>query len=116
MNSPAMISGPIIDRLKYAEEDNPLTELFLHLLARSIDTDRINEAHPAFIHIIDQLSPDEALILFELSAKDISVVDTMDFDTSKNLFSNLKIIDGGGQLTNLHLQTSFRCIMNILQV
>ena len=92
MNSPSMISGPIIERLKYLEENNHLTELFLNLLARSIDTERVNEAHPAFIHLIDQLSPDEAIILIELKNKDIEVVDTMDYDKPKNLFTNRKII------------------------
>lgn len=107
MDSPAMISGPIIERLKYLEENNHLTELFLNLLARSIDTERINEAHPAFIHVIDQLSPDEAIILFELKSKNIKVVDTMDYDKQKNYFSNRKIIDGGFPIEKLTFPDKF---------
>lgn len=107
MDSPAMISGPIIERLKYLEETSHLTELFLNLLARSIDTERINEAHPAFIHLIDQLSPDEAIILFELKKREIKVVDTMCYDKPKNLFSNKKIVDGGFPVDKLTFPDKF---------
>lgn len=107
IDSPPMIAGPIIERLKYLEENNHLTELFLNLLARSIDTERINEAHPAFIHVIDQLSPDEAIILFELRSKDIKVVDTMDYDIEKNFFSNRQIRDGGFPVEKLTFPDKF---------
>lgn len=63
IQAPASLSGPIIERLKYLEEGNYLTELYLNLLSRAIDKERVKEAHPAFFHIIDQLSPDEAMIL-----------------------------------------------------
>ncbi|HEX8376239.1 MAG TPA: Abi-alpha family protein, partial [Pedobacter sp.] len=67
IEAPPSISGPIIERLKYLEDGNPMTSLFLNLLTRAIDKDRINEAHPGFIHVIDQLSSDEATLLFHLS-------------------------------------------------
>lgn len=115
MDSPAMISGPIIERLKYLEENNHLTELFLNLLARSIDTERINEAHPAFIHVIDQLSPDEAIILFELKSKDIQVVDTMDFNNEKQIFSNRQIVNGGFPVEKLTFPDKFSMYYNHLE-
>ena len=65
--APAHLAGPIIERLKYLEDYNYLTDLYLNLLKRAIDKERVNEAHPAFFHIIDQLSPDEAFILWCLS-------------------------------------------------
>jgi hypothetical protein len=72
IEAPAFISGPIIERLKYLEENNYLTDLYLNLLSRAIDKERINEAHPAFYHIIDQLSPDESMLLFVLNQKVIN--------------------------------------------
>lgn len=60
---PPSIAGPIFEKLKYIEDDNYLKNLYLNLLSRAIDKERVNEAHPAFITIIEQLSPDEALIL-----------------------------------------------------
>jgi len=60
------IAGPIFERLKYLEEDNDLTELYLNLLARAIDKERSGEAHPSFVTIIDLISPDEAMVLYTL--------------------------------------------------
>lgn len=78
------ISGPIIDRLKYLEDNNTLTELYLNLLARAIDKERVSEAHPAFFHIIDQLSSDEAIILYHLKQEAIY------YDYTKDLFHDTK--------------------------
>ena len=60
------ISGPALDGLRYVDENGLIAEMFLNLLARAMDKRRVNEAHPAFVEIIRQLSPDEALILFKL--------------------------------------------------
>ena len=73
IEAPASISGPIIERLKYLEESNYLTLLYLSLLSRAIDRERISEAHPAFYHIIDQLSSDEAIILYFAKRSPIEV-------------------------------------------
>jgi hypothetical protein len=85
------IVGPIFENIKYLEDSTILYEMFEELLARSIDSGRIEEAHPSFIHIISQLSRDEALILFELKKSDFEVIDTMDLDQEKNRFINRKI-------------------------
>lgn len=58
------IAGPVLFALRFMEDDNPVTELFLNLLKRAIDRERVHEAHPAFPRIIEQLEPDEAVILF----------------------------------------------------
>ncbi|OHX37712.1 hypothetical protein BJL95_07885 [Methylomonas sp. LWB] len=57
---------PVSEKLKYQEEDNPITILYINLLSRGLDKERLGEAHPAFINIITQLAPDEALIINEL--------------------------------------------------
>jgi Abortive infection alpha len=89
--APPQLVGPIIDKIRYLPEDDELMQMFEELLARSIDKDRIQEAHPSFIHIISQLSRDEAYILYELKQKDFEVVDVMDLNRSKNLFENRRI-------------------------
>jgi hypothetical protein len=58
------IALPILMDLRFMEDDNCLTELYLNLLARAIDKERSNEAHPAFVKIIEQISPDEALMMW----------------------------------------------------
>ncbi|GAA4092566.1 Abi-alpha family protein [Mucilaginibacter panaciglaebae] len=90
-SAPASLSGPIIERLKFLEEDNYLTDLYLNLLSRAIDIERVNEAHPAFFHIIDQLSPDEALFLFKLKDIEIKVTTYRDLDREANKFINYQI-------------------------
>jgi hypothetical protein len=74
------IVGPIYEHLKYMEDNSVLYELFEELLARSIDSERIAEAHPSFIHIISQLSHDEAIILLELRNNEFDFVESFDID------------------------------------
>jgi hypothetical protein len=88
--APASLTVPIIERIKYLEDENYLIDLYLNLLARAIDKDRVNEAHPAFFHIIEQLSPDEAYFLFRLREKGLSFSSHEDFDYQKRIFSNYK--------------------------
>ncbi len=82
------IVGPIYENIKYLNDNTILYEMFEELLARSIDRERIAEAHPSFIHIISQLSHDEAIILFELKKNDFEVVDTLDLIREENRFDN----------------------------
>jgi hypothetical protein len=63
------LAGPVFAGLQYVEETGINAELFLNLLARAIDRERVSEAHPAFAQLISQLSPDEALILFHLKKR-----------------------------------------------
>lgn len=88
INPQLQILGPIYENIKYMDDTSVLYELFEELLARSIDSERIAEAHPSFIHIISQLSRDEAVILLELTKGNFEVVDIMDLDHEAKLFSN----------------------------
>ena len=60
------ISGPIIESMVYMDENSLLGEMFANLLACAIHRERQDKAHPAFPKIIQQLSHDEAIILFYL--------------------------------------------------
>ncbi len=61
---------PVADKLRYQDEDgNPIASLYVNLLARAMDRERLGDAHPAFLHLIGQLAPDEVLILLQLSAQ-----------------------------------------------
>ncbi len=57
------VAGPALEALKYAGHNPNLRELYANLLATSIDAKTAHEAHPAFVDIIRQLTPDEAKIL-----------------------------------------------------
>jgi len=66
----ATVAGPALDALKYAGHDPELRELYANLLARAMDKQTAMMAHPAFVEILRQLTPDEARILKPLAAGD----------------------------------------------
>ncbi len=86
INAHPQIAGPVMDGLKYLEEESVITEMFLNLLARAIDQERVNEAHPAFANIINQLSPDEAKILYYFERKQYNLKQSSTLNRSSNTF------------------------------
>ena len=59
---------PVAEKLRHQDENgNPIAALYVNLLARAMDRQCLGEAHPAFVHLIGQLAPDEVLILLQLS-------------------------------------------------
>ncbi|MGE5493548.1 MAG: DUF4393 domain-containing protein [Actinomycetota bacterium] len=69
------VAGRVLDGLRYADEDGVIAEMFLNLLARAMDKDRVSEAHPAFPLLISQLSPDEAMFLFQVKGPGVRRVE-----------------------------------------
>lgn len=57
------IAGPTLEALRYAGHEPLLRELYANLLATSMDAKTAEEAHPAFVEILRQLTPDEARII-----------------------------------------------------
>lgn len=61
---------PVAEKLRHQDEDgNPIAALYVNLLARAMDRERLGEAHPAFVHLIGQLAPDELLLLLQLRGR-----------------------------------------------
>lgn len=56
------IGVPVLEKLAYVQDEN-LRELYTELLASASRSDRVNLAHPSFVNIINNLSPDEAILL-----------------------------------------------------
>ena len=81
------IIGPALDGLKYIPEEDIISELFVNLLSRAIDKERVNEAHPAFTQIINQLSPDEAVLIYHLSKKSYEYLTYAAYNADSNTFS-----------------------------
>lgn len=86
------IVGPALENLKYIPAEDLLFEAFLNLIAKSMDSENYKDAHPAFPRILEQISPDEALMLYELKGKEFNVIDTLELDKSVNQFKNRKLI------------------------
>lgn len=60
---PIEIAGPTIEALRYTDENSGVRELYANLLATSMNKETAYKAHPAYVGIITNLTPDEALIL-----------------------------------------------------
>jgi hypothetical protein len=76
----------VLEGIRYEPEDTPIDQMFSQLLSRSMDRERVNEAHPAYPIIIKQLSSDEAKILNSLKSSTYDYVYTLDFDSQRKEF------------------------------
>ena len=57
------IAGPTLQGLAFSHEEPNIKEMYLNLLKTSMDNRHSNEAHPAFVEIIKQLTSEEAVLL-----------------------------------------------------
>ena len=62
---------PIAEKISYVT-DNDIRELYLNLLAKACNSDTIGLAHPSFLNIINSISPDEAMLLRQLSQNTVT--------------------------------------------
>lgn len=118
IEAPSSLSIPILDRLSYLDEDNYLVDLYIALLQRAIDKERVNEAHPAFFRIIEQLSPDEAMLLLKLSEESIEYDYTEDLvrlENGKVNFVNPKILKDTSPKDKILFSEHFEMYISHLQ-
>ena len=57
------VAGPALESLRYTGHEPSLSDLYANLLAASMDKSTASGAHPAFVEIIKQLTPDEAKLV-----------------------------------------------------
>lgn len=57
------VAGPALESLRYIGHESSLSDLYANLLAASMDKSTAQGAHPAFVEIIKQLTPDEAKLV-----------------------------------------------------
>jgi Abortive infection alpha len=65
--SPSIL-GPSIQALEYAVIEDDISDMFANLIASSMNSSKSRFAHPSFVEIIKQITPDEAKILKFLSS------------------------------------------------
>jgi hypothetical protein len=83
---------PSLEGLSFCQENSLIAEMFVNLLSKTIDKTKLDLAHPAFAKIIQQLSSDEAVILYYLKKNSYELKEQSDFDHSKHLFFNRRTI------------------------
>lgn len=86
----ASIAGPTLQGLAFTYEEPQLKNMYLSLLATSMDSRIASRAHPAFVEIIKQLSSDEAHLLKTiLSTGNSSAIAEVRLDTEEKFGWNL---------------------------
>jgi hypothetical protein len=65
---PLSLAGPLIVQMLFAAEEPDLREMYASLLASAMDNATASPAHPSFVALIQQLTPDEAKIIGQLSS------------------------------------------------
>lgn len=95
------VAGPALEALRYSGHEESLREMYANLLAASMDIRTAQGAHPSFVEIIKQLTPDEARLL-QLFAKPrplplVTVRKTFKVETSTewggwNLLTNFSLL------------------------
>lgn len=115
IEAPPSITATAFENMKYTEESSPLYEMFKEVLMKSCDKDSIHLIHPSFVHIIKQLTRDEAIILSELQNKAFSITDRMSLNQVSNLFENLVIEKSSIPKEKLDLADSFNLYYSHLE-
>lgn len=105
---------PVLEGLILSYENTLLSEMFVNLLANSIDKSKQDLMHPAFPKIIQQISHDEAVVLYFLKKQSFDLVQQSDFDHSKNLFFNKREIKNTFPLDKLYFPKHFFLYMDHL--
>lgn len=112
---PSSILLPIISHLSYIEDTNILANLYQNLLAKAMDKTRNSEAHPGFIITISQLSPDEALLLYELKFNKFKFIRLADFDNKLRKFYNFRMESNEFPITKLIFSNNFDMYLGHLE-
>jgi hypothetical protein len=73
----AIVAAPAIEALRYAGSEPPLRDMYVNLLATAMDAKTAESAHPAFVDIIRQMTPDEAVIVSHFRRKQVFPVYTV---------------------------------------
>ncbi|HCJ6470983.1 TPA: DUF4393 domain-containing protein [Acinetobacter baumannii] len=79
IQAPSEIALPIIEKLSYVSNEE-LRDLYIELLTKASIKDMNDKAHPSFVNIINNLSPDEAILLKILSS--INNIHSSSFDNN----------------------------------
>jgi hypothetical protein len=90
------IAGPALEALKYTGHDENLREMFSKLLATAMDEKTAATAHPSFVEIIRQLSPDEAkicrLIKHQTDFPIINLYEKVDENNQRSYLTNFSVL------------------------
>lgn len=114
MQGHPQIVVPVMEGLILSYDESLLSEMFINLLACSIDKTKQNFVHPAFPRILQSLSHDEAVILFHLKRQDFKLRQQSDFNEMTHLFSSRRVVLNEFPLNDLQFPDQFFTLMDHL--
>lgn len=54
------VAGPIFEALRFTAQNDELRRMYANLLGTAMDSETARSAHPAFVEVLKQITPDEA--------------------------------------------------------
>lgn len=105
----ASIAGPALQGIAFAQDEPNLKEMYLSLIATSMDNRMSKNTHPAFVEIIKQLEGDEARLLGQILAQtgSLSIVQVRVADIGAQGYRQLE-----NHLMDLRNSETMECIEN----
>lgn len=101
------IGVPVTEKLAYVS-DEQLANLYIKLLATASNQDTLSNAHPSFVNVINNMSPDEAVLL-----KNFVTNDTMPFVTAQAQWPNGVYSTISGSIVSQRVLSSLSFPLNI---
>ena len=66
---PPEVGVPILEKLSYVTNEE-LSEMYIELLTKASQKQSANVAHPSFVNIVNNISPDEAILMRSIQFRD----------------------------------------------
>lgn len=106
------VAGPAIEALRFTGYEESLRDLYANLLAASMDSKTVSLAHPSFVEIIKQMTPDEARLMKYFSTEEllplISVrAELVEGSGGRDMAHNLSLFGKDANCEHEHLTPSY---------
>lgn len=117
------VAGPAIEALRYTGHEESLSDMYANLLAAAMDKNTASGAHPAFVEIIKQLTPDEAKLMALLLRSRVSPVITVqarrEEGGKRDVAVNLSLLGRDAGVEHLHLTPAYLdnlCRLGLIEI
>lgn len=110
------IGVPIAEKLSYVSNED-LSEMYTELLAKASQKSKANVAHPSFVNVINNMSPDEAILLKSIkSMTGIPYIEVRLTKKGKNEWQTLEPMKAGFScLSNLQYPNNVHAYISNLE-
>lgn len=109
----AFIAGPVFEALRWTGNEEALREMYANLLATSMDERTASNAHPGFVEVIKQMTPDEAKLIAHIPKLDRRPVVTITADNKEPgkggtpILVNYSTLGSSAQCEHIHLTPQY---------